>query len=477
MLSRRSFCKSGAATALLSSSVATGMSKRRQPNFVVILADDLGYGDIGSFGSPNIMTPRIDRLVAEGLKLTCVYAEPFCGPARASIMTGSYPIRVAEPGNLKHRHTVLHLRESTIAEVLKPAGYRSAMIGKWGIGVQSNNNWRRDLQPLRQGFDYYFGTPASNDTPEDVVLLEGDGETVEFPARLDTLTGRYADAAIRFMRENRDNPFFVYLCPNMPHVALAASQQFRGKSKRGLFGDVVEEIDFHVGRIVDEIRRLCLENDTYVIFTSDNGPWNVKESDGGSAGPFRGGKSSIWEGGVRVPGVVWGPGRVSANSVSSEMVGLQDFLPTLASLAGAKVPPDVGTDGYDLSDFWLGYSDKSPRNTFAYYLWAHLQAVRQGQWKLHLPRPKDPEWLAPFTPSSHLAPEDAIAVSQPMLFNIETDYAERWNVADDNPKIVAQLFELAEEFRAELGDYNRMGSGVRLYDPYKQRPSRPVLVP
>ena len=477
MLTRRTFCQAGAATLVATSAPGLAGKPARRPNFVVILADDLGYGDLGCFGSPNILTPRLDRLAEEGLKLTCVYAEPFCGPARASLMTGSYPIRVAEPGNVKHRHTVLHVAETTIADVLAAHGYRNAMIGKWGIGVQSNAKWRRDLQPLRQGFHHYFGTPGSNDTPADVVLLGGDGKVIEAPAKLDTLTERYADEAIRFIRENRDQPFFVYLCPNMPHVALAPSARFKGTSARGPFGDVVEEIDHHVGRIVDEIRGLGLENDTWVIFASDNGPWIVKEGDGGSPGPFRGGKSSIWEGGVRVPGIVWAPGRVAAGRTSHEMTALQDLLPTLASLAGAPLPPKVTLDGHDLSDLFLGRTAASPRKTFAYYLSAHLQAVRQGKWKLHLPRPADPEWLAPFTPSEHLAPEDAIAVTRPMLFDIESDYAERWNVADDHPQIVTELYGLVERFRADLGDYNRMGSGVRLFEPYDVRPARPVLVP
>lgn len=477
MLTRRTFCQAGAATLVAASAPGLAGKPARRPNFVVILADDLGYGDLGCFGSPNILTPRLDRLAEEGLKLTCVYAEPFCGPARASLMTGSYPIRVAEPGNAKHRHTVLHVAETTIADVLAAQGYRNAMIGKWGIGVQSNTNWRRDLQPLHQGFHHYFGTPASNDTPADVVLVEGDGKVIEAPAKLDTLTERYADEAIRFIRENREQPFFVYLCPNMPHVALAASDRFRGTSARGLFGDVVEEIDHHVGRIVDEVRSLGLEDDTYVIFTSDNGPWVVKEGEGGSPGPFRGGKQSIWEGGVRVPGIVWAPGRVAAGRTSDAMTALQDWLPTLASLAEAPLPQGVALDGKDLSGLLLGTAETSPRSTFAYYLWTHLQAVRKDRWKLHLPRPQDPEWLVPLTPSRSLTPADAAAVATPMLFDLQSDYGERWNVAAEHPEIVAELFALAEAFRGELGDYNRIGAGVRFFDTASARPTAPVRVP
>ncbi len=463
----------GVAAGLTGVGAASGRKSKKPPNFIIILADDLGYGDLSSFGSPNIKTPRIDALGADGLKLTCVYAEPFCGPARAAIMTGSYPIRIAEPGNTKSRHTILHDQEITLAEVLRPAGYKSAMIGKWGLGGHSNNRWRPELQPPSQGFDVHFGTPASNDWPEDVRLLR-DAEVIEQPPELDTLTRRYADEAINFIKSNKKNPFFVYLCPNMPHTALAASENFLGKSDRGLYGDVIEEIDFHVGRIVDALEDEGLADDTYVIFTSDNGPWIVKREEGGSAGPFRGGKMALWEGGVRVPGVVWAPGRIEPGRVSSEMVALQDFLPTLASMAGAALPSDRTIDGLDLSAFINGKTEESPRQEFAYYLWTHLQAVRKGRWKLHLPRPEDPAWVAPLEPTKHLNPEDAAAVKNPMLFDIKTDFRERYNVADENPGIVKDLFDYVEEIRDELGDYDRTGAGVRFFDPYDSRPEAPV---
>lgn len=477
MINRRDVIGMGLSAAVVAPAIGAPVQRARRnrpPNFVIILADDLGYGDLGCFGSPNIRTPRLDRMATEGTKFTCVYAEPFCGPARAALMTGSYPIQVAEPGNVKNRHTVVHDREITIAEVLRPRGYRSAMIGKWGIGVQSNNNWRRDLQPLRQGFDFFLGTPASNDTPKDVQLIGGDGEVVEAPPKLETLTERYADTAIQFMRDNRDKPFFVYLCPNMPHVALAASDKFRGHSVRGLFGDVVEEIDFHVGRVLDTIRELGLADDTIVFFTSDNGPWVSKGDEGGSPGPFRGGKQSTWEGGFRVPGIAWAPGRVPAARTATDMVGLQDFLPTLAAIAGATPPADRALNGVDLSAYLFGRSERSARQDFGYYLWTHLQAVRKGRWKLHLPRPRDPEWLAPLTPSSSLSPADAAAVLQPMLFDIESDYGEQHNLAAEHPQVLAEMMAFVEETRRRYGDYNRLGADVRFFDPQEARPAAPV---
>lgn len=471
MLTRRTLLKAGAAT--LASGVARGAPGRRPPNFILICADDLGYGDLGSFGSPNIRTPRIDALVREGLKLTSVYAQPFCGPARAALMTGCYPIRVGEPGNKKFRHTTLHQGEVTLAEVLKPAGYACAMIGKWGLGGHSNNRYVVDLLPNRQGFDMHFGTPASNDFLADTVLLR-DGALIEKPAEQDTLTRRYADETIRFMNAHRRKPFFVYLCPNMPHVALAASAEFRGRSPRGLYGDVVEELDFNVGRVVDEVRRLGLERDTYIVFTSDNGPWIKQRDEGGSSGPLRAGKASAWEGGMRVPGVVWAPGRIAGGRSSSQIVALQDFYTTFAALAGAPLPTDRIIDGVDLSAFLQGRSETSPRTDFAYYIWTSLLAVRQGRWKLHLPRPKDPEWLRPLVLSEHNEPEDTGPITEPLLFDIESDLGERRNRAADHPGIVADLLAAAERIREDLGDHDRLGRNVRFFDPMTTRPAAPV---
>jgi arylsulfatase A-like enzyme len=471
MLTRRTLLQAGAAT--LASGVTQGAASSRPPNLILICADDLGYGDLGAFGSPDIRTPRLDGLVREGLKLTCLYAEPFCGPARAALMTGCYPIRVAEPGNTKSRHTVLHRDEVTLAEVLKPAGYSCAMIGKWGLGGHSNNRYKVDLLPNAQGFDMHFGTPASNDYVADTVLLR-DGVVIEKPAAQDTLTTRYADETIRFMQRHRSKPFFVYLCPNMPHVALAASAPFRGRSERGLYGDTVEELDFNVGRVIDEVKRLGLEQNTYVVFTSDNGPWIKKREEGGSAGPFRSGKMSLWEGGVRVPGIVWAPGHIAGGRSSSQMVALQDFFTTFATLAGAPVPQDRVLDGLDASAFLLGKTETSPREHFAYYLWTHLQAVRQGRWKLHLPRPKDPDWLRPLVPSEHIDPEDAGPISEPLLFDLASDYRERRNVAADHPDLVNELLAAAERVREDLGDHDQLGRNVRFFDPISTRPTAPI---
>ena len=287
------------------------------------------------------------------------------------------------------------------------------------------------------------------------------------------MTGRYADETIRFINQRQDSPFFVYMCPNMPHVALAASDEFSGSSRRGLYGDVIEELDHHVGRIVDEVKRLGLHENTYVVFTSDNGPWIVKRAEGGSSGPFRSGKMSLWEGGVRVPAIIWAPGHIAPGRVSSEMAALQDIFTTFATMAGASLPGDRVIDGLDLSAFIRGESSTSPREEFAYFLWTHLQAVRRGRWKLHLPRPEDPEWVAPLTPSAHLDPEDAIAVQKPLLYDLYSDYRERYDVADEQPTIVEELLGFAEEVRADMGDYNRLGRNTRLFDPFEERPAAP----
>lgn len=444
-------------------------------NFIVILADDLGYGDLGCFGSPNIRTPRLDRMATEGIKLTSLYAEPFCGPARAALMTGCYPIRVAEPGNTKSQHPILHTREITVAELLKTRGYATAMIGKWDLAGHSNDRFVAELLPGHQGFDHHFGTPTSNDSIEYTTLLR-DGRVVDAPPiDMSTLTRRYVDEAIGFVRANRDRPFFLYLAPNMPHVLLAASRRFRGRSVRGLFGDAVEELDFHIGRLIDALGRLELAERTWVIFASDNGPWLREEANGGSAGAARGGKVTVWEGGMRVPGIVWAPGRVPAGRTLTGMCALQDLFPTVAAIANAEMPGDRTIDGHDLSSWWAGDRDRSPRDRHYFYLWTHLQAVREGRWKLHLPRPFDPEWLRPIRPSQHVSAADAGPLERPLLFDIEADFGERRDRSGDHPEIVRRLLGIAEEARAELGDQDRTGAGVRFFDPQAARPAAPRM--
>lgn len=473
-----------AAAALLSiapGNYAVSAEKESVPNIVIILADDLGYQDLGCYGSKAIETPRLDRMAAEGVRFTSFYAQPICGPSRAAILTGCYPMRVAERGGVKHIHPVLHAREVTLAEVLRTRGYATACFGKWDLAGHSQKKFHPDLMPNRQGFDYFFGTPASNDN---FVNLYRNEKLVDRRADLDTLTKRYTDEAIAFIEAHRDEPFFVYLPHTMPHTKLGASAAFRGKSRRGPYGDAVEEIDFHVGRILDALARLELDRRTYVVFVSDNGPWlikNEKKRDGalpsdhgGSAGPLRGGKVSTWEGGVRVPCIVWGPGRVPAGETCDELATTMDFLPTFAALAGARAPDDRVVDGVDIRHLFAGRFDEAdPDRALYYYLLTHLQAVRQGPWKLHLPRPARPPWLGPFAVNRHIAPADAVGFDRPVLYNLETDLGETTDLAGQYPEVVKRLLALAETAREDIGDYNRVGANMRFFDPLPTRPTVP----
>ena len=452
---------------------------RRAPNFVLIFTDDQGYNDVGCFGSPLIRTPRLDAMAREGMRLTSFYAQPICGPSRAALMTGCYPLRVAERANVKNLHPVLHRKEITVAEVLKPRGYATAMIGKWDLAGHSNTGYQRDLLPRHQGFDVHFGTPSSNDSVRGTVLLR-DGEVVEKPANQNTLTRRYTDEAIRFIEANQDKPFFVYLAHTMPHTALHASEQFRGKSRRGLYGDVIEEIDWNVGRILDALKKLGLAERTYVVFTSDNGPWLIKNKNrahgsqpadhGGAARPLRSGKASTWEGGQRVPCIAWAPGRVPAGSVCDEVASTLDVLPTFAALAGAPAPTDRILDGHDITPLiHAAPGAVSPTEAYYYYLWTHLQAVRSGKWKLHLARPARPPWCARLA-GRHIHPKDVFEITKPLLYDLAADVGEQHDVADAHPDVVERLLKLAEKARDDVGDYDRIGKGARFFDDGPRRP-------
>src|SRR6185295_11364685 len=333
------------------------------PNVVLIVADDLGWGDLASYGHPTIRTPHLDRLAAEGQRWTNFYAgAPYCTPSRAALMTGRLPVR---SGMASESYTVLYAEstgglpasEVTIADLLKGRGYATALVGKWHLGH------RPEFLPTRHGFDTYFGIPYSNDmeaaadSPPDRlehpkseyfnVPLYRDDRVIERPARQETITRRYVEESIRFIRANHDRPFFLYLAHTMPHVPLFAGREFAGRSPRGPYGDVVEEIDEGVGRVLATLAERGLDRRTLVIFSSDNGPWRGQRGLGGSAGPLRDGKGTTFEGGVRVPAIFWWPGTV-APGVVREMGSLLDVLPTLAALAGAPLPSGRTLDGYDL---------------------------------------------------------------------------------------------------------------------------------
>ena len=453
------------------------------PNFVIIFTDDQGYQDVGCFGSPDIRTPRLDTMAKEGMRFTSFYAQPICGPSRAALMTGCYPMRVAERGHTKQVHPILHEDEITVAEVLKSVGYATACFGKWDLAKHSQRGFFMDLFPTRQGFDYFFGTPTSNDGIADLYRNE---ELIEEKSDMATLTERYTDEAIGFIKQNQKKPFFVYIPHTMPHTRLAASARFKGKSRRGLYGDVIEEIDYNVGRILDTLNELGSAENTYVLFTSDNGPWLIKNKDhadghlagdhGGSAGPLRSGKVSSFEGGVRVPTILWGPGRVPAGTTCDKIATTMDMMPTMAALAGAKIPADRVIDGEDIRHLFHGdFAAANSEKAFFYYLRVHLQAVRQGKWKLHLPREAEPVGAAPFSRNTHIAPADRIGFPEPFLVNLERDLGETSNVAAENPDVVRNLLGLAENMRADLGDYDRVGKNMRFFDPMELRPTTPPV--
>lgn len=458
-------------------------SNAAPPNFVVIFTDDQGYEDVGCFGSKDIRTPRLDAMARQGMKFTSFYAQPICGPSRAALMTGCYPMRVAERGHVKQVHPILHEDEITIAELLKSKGYATACFGKWDLAKHAQSGFFMDLFPTRQGFDYFFGTPTSNDR---IANLYRNEKLIEESTSMATLTQRYTDEAIAFMKQNQKQPFFIYIPHTMPHTKLDASKNFKGNSKRGLYGDVIEEIDFNVGRILDAVNEMGLAENTYVLFTSDNGPWLIKNKNhadgrlpgdhGGSAGPLRSGKVSTFEGGVRVPTILWGPGRVPAGTTCDSIASTMDVLPTFSALAGAEPPADRVIDGEDITHLFHGDFEKADsEKAYYYYLRVHLQAVRQGRWKLHLPREKEPIGAAPFHRNNHIAPADRVGFDKPFLVDLNNDLGETTDVAEAHPDVVERLLALAESMREDLGDYDRVGRNMRFFDPMETRPTKPPL--
>lgn len=457
------------------------------PNIVVILADDMGYADVGCFGAQRIKTPELDRMAREGTRFTTFYAQAVCGPSRAALMTGSYPIRVAEPRNRKHWHTIPHPREVTMAETLKAAGYRTGVIGKWHLCARDPDDptgWDAATMPNAQGFDYFFGTPVYNGSTVRVTdsryrsqILRNREVVTAVVDNWDHITRDYTHEAIDFIRENSGRPFFLYVAHNMPHIPIGASDAFRGRSAAGAYGDTIEEIDWSTGRILNALKENGLDERTLVVFTSDNGPWIeptvanrpdgkpfVPADHSGAATPLRGYKFLTWEGGFRVPCIVRWPGKIPAGQASDAIATTMDLHPTFAALAGAKLP-EAKLDGRDISALLFGQPGAtSPHEALFYYSFTHLQAVRAGRWKLVAPRPEYPKW----TLNSGRFHGDG--VSQAELYDLENDIAEAVNVAAANPQVVAQLLTLMAQAREELGDYDRVGKGARFYDGGAPRP-------
>ena len=462
--------------------LGTTLTAKTKPNFIVIFCDNLGYGDIEPFGSTVHRTPHLNRMASEGRRFThfCVSAG-VCTPSRASLLTGCYAQRIGMHQNPRDGQVLrpvspygLNPDEVTIAEILKTQGYATAIIGKWHLGDQPQ------FLPTRQGFDLFFGVPYSDDMTAEVgrriaasgnprnQQLQGErwpplplmvNETVlEAPVARDLLTQRYTEQAIRFIEQNRNQPFFLYLPHAMPGSTRTAfaSPAFKGKSQNGSWGDSVEELDWSTGQILNQLRNLNLDRKTLVIWTSDNGaPMNPDPTDvtRGSNQPLHGRGYTTSEGGFRVPTIMWWPGKVPAGTTCNALTSTMDLLPTLANLAGFTPPEERPIDGYDIRPLLLGKSGaKTPYDVFYYYAMDQLQAVRSGPWKLFLP-------LQQFSRHPHFQQGEPATT---LLFNIVTDVRSQNNVAADHPDVVRRLQQLAVKALIELGDTNQPGNGQRL---------------
>ena len=413
-----------------------------KPNFVIIFADDQGYQDVGCFGSPNIKTPNLDRMAAEGMRFTDFYSAcSVCSPSRAALMTGCYPPRVGITKVLFRRDNIgLNPKEITIADVLKGQGYATACVGKWHLGHLP------EFLPTSNGFDSYFGLPYSNDmdgikgkdrnldrtwrekdySPWDVPLMR-DKEIIEQPAVQTTLTERYTDEAVGFIRKNKNKPFFLYMPHTMPHVPLFVSDEFYVEDVFKAYKATIEQVDNSVGQVLAALKKAGVDKNTLVIYTSDNGPWLSKKHHGGSALPLRDGKFSTYEGGMREPCIMRWPGKIPAGKVCSEICGTIDVLPTFAKLAGAGVPTDRVIDGNDIWPLMAGTSGaKSPHEAYFYYRGTTLEAVRRGKWKLRRNK-KNTE-----------------------LYDLHADISEKNNLAENHPDVVERLTKTMEDFDAEL---------------------------
>ncbi len=452
----------------------------RKPNFIIIFTDDQGYGDVGVYGSPNIKTPNLDRMAQEGVKFTSFYAAPFCGPSRAALMTGCYPPRVSLAFNhTPGAKTGINPDEITIAELLKTQGYATMIIGKWHLGDAP------EFRPIRHGFDHWYGLPYSNDMwpyhpkmpprpnedermkaararaaltgyagqgtyfppgggfPQPLALMRDD-EVLALNPDQTRFTSDYTNEALKFITANKDRPFFLYLPHSMPHVPLFRSKRFEGVSLRGLYGDVVQELDWSVGQILAKLKELGLDEDTLVFFTSDNGPWLQYGIDGGSAGPLRAGKGTCYEGGMRVPAIARWPGKIPAGLVTTEVAANMDLYPTLAKLAGAKLPTDRIIDGRDIFPLMSQPGARTPHENFYFFAGGrrnprlpNMKAIRHGNWKL---------WLKM---------EDGARLRGTELYNLGNDVGEKHDVSARHPDLVRRLEKMAQAFEDDLRQHIR----------------------
>jgi arylsulfatase A-like enzyme len=454
-------------------SVSGAAEVSQNPNVIVILADDLGYGDLGCYGAKDIATPHIDRMAREGAKFTSFYAAPVCTPTRASLMTGCIAQRVGIGGVMFPRNTHgLNPEEITLPDLLKGQGYATALIGKWHLGNQEM------FQPLNHGFDTWYGTPSSNSQgfdpaikqfAADCVFREGytresilklpeaqcpllrDNVVIEVPADPSLFTQRYTSETIRFITQNKDKPFFIYLAHNMPHLPLHASEKFVGSSTRGIYGDAIQELDWSTGEILRSLKEQGLGKNTLVIFTSDNGP---NTSTGGSSGPLSGEKGSTLEGGVRVPFVACWPGAIRAGTESNEAVTVMDLLPTLTELAGGKVPSDRVIDGKDIWPLLAGEPDaKSPHEAIFYMRGRSMDGIRVGDWKYRIASDKPTKESASKRQPDKRRNSNHSDVET--LHNLRDDPGEQNNLSEKHPEIVARLKREKEAFHKKLRQTTR----------------------
>ena len=432
--------------------------KKELPNIILIMADDLGYGDLHGYGAA-YATPNLGKLASEGMRFNSFYAQPQCSPSRAALLTGCYPQRVGIPWVVgpegptwtKDKYFVgLNPDEQTLPELLKTVGYRTGCVGKWHLGHLPPH------LPTRHGFDEYFGLPYSNDMwppgnaqwPE-LPVMEGEkvAEKITDSTGQGLLTRQYTEKAVKFIEKNAKRPFFLYVAHSMPHVPIAASPAFRGKSGRGTYADVIQELDWSVGQLMESLRKNGLDKNTLVIFTSDNGPWLTYGNHAGSSGGLREGKATTFEGGVRVPMIARWPGKIPKGSSSNEVTGLIDLLPTLTEISGAAAPK-LPIDGKSIWPLWQGKPiARNLREAHYYFQMDELQAVRQGRWKLHLPHTYE---TVPVGGKDGTRGASAVGTIGLSLFDLESDPNETKNVAEQHPEMVEKLKKMAETFRAEL---------------------------
>ncbi len=441
-----------------------------KPNVIIVFIDDEGYGDVGVYGATGFQTPHVDKMASEGMRFTNFYAaQPVCSASRAGIMTGCYPNRVGINGALFPFHnTGLNSDEYTIAEMFKDQGYATACIGKWHLG------WQKEFLPLQHGFDEFIGLPYSNDiwpyssqTGErlpkdkgrgklpDLPLIEGN-KTISYITSFedqDNLTTMYTEKSVEFINKNADKPFFLYLPHSMGHIPLGVSDKFKGKSEQGMYGDVMMEIDWSVGEITKALKKNNIEDNTIVIFTSDNGPWLSFGNHAGSSGGLKEGKLSSWEGGQRVPFIIRYPNKIPAGTVCNKLGCAIDLLPTLAAMSKGKLSKNK-IDGVDISSLFKGDFTSDPRETILYYYGKNnLNGVRKGNWKLILPHTYK-SYQNDIGNDRKNGKRKNVVITEPQLFDMTRDPGEQYNVIATYPEKEKELMKVVEYARRELGDLN-----------------------